>query len=543
MISVNSADRMTHDDAIQIKVGHRMECNGYYGTVGYVGEVPPTKGIWLGIDWDDPSRGKHNGTHEGITYFNTRHSTSGSFVRLEKVNVGRSCPTAIRCRYGEVKNDETAGINKKNLALLQREINARFFEVVGFDKVNKKQSKFEELRVVWLREHNVNGPGASGELLNLCPNIQELDLSRNLIHSWQSLASIAVQLKFLRILNISENLLQIPDDPAELQNSFQALEHIVIGNMEYSWSQILVCASMWPNIEKLQVPFNKFTTLEAPSVEVLQRLTFLDLEGNAIDNWTEVNKLGNLPCLEYLNVSNTGVSDVSFPISHLEQKTRLFPSLKQLHLSENNIQTWDSVNELNKLLNLEELRFRENPVLQLENMETSRQLIIARIGNLKNLNGVVITNDERKGAEIDYLKKYGLIWITAAKSTDLVYHKRILDTFVQTHPRYPQLVDIYGAPDEEEYKAQKTTLNKNLIIVELFSPDHNGKTFKKKLPSSMQVQRLSGLVQRLFNTGNQIPKLAYISSKNPDIEFPLDKELKELSFYSIEDGDRISVRW
>jgi hypothetical protein len=41
------------------------------------------------------------------------------------------------------------------------------------------------------------------------------------------------------------------------------------------------------------------------------------------------------------------------------------------------------MNELNKLLHLEELRFRENPVLQEESVETSRQLIIARIGNLK----------------------------------------------------------------------------------------------------------------------------------------------------------------
>ena len=72
MVSVNSADRMTHDDAVQLQVGQRVECSGYYGTVGYVGEVPPTKGTWLGVDWDDPSRGKHDGSHEGVTYFNTR---------------------------------------------------------------------------------------------------------------------------------------------------------------------------------------------------------------------------------------------------------------------------------------------------------------------------------------------------------------------------------------------------------------------------------------------------------------------------------------
>jgi hypothetical protein len=53
----------------------------------------------------------------------------------------------------------------------------------------------------------------------------------------------------------------------------------------------------------------------------------------------------------------------------------------------------------------------------------------------------VITNSERKGAEIDYLKKYGAIWRTVAKPLDVKSHKSILDTFVQTHPRYHLLVD------------------------------------------------------------------------------------------------------
>lgn len=29
-------------------------------------------GVWLGVEWDDPDRGKHDGTHEGHTYFKTK---------------------------------------------------------------------------------------------------------------------------------------------------------------------------------------------------------------------------------------------------------------------------------------------------------------------------------------------------------------------------------------------------------------------------------------------------------------------------------------
>ncbi|XP_021917557.1 tubulin-specific chaperone E isoform X2 [Zootermopsis nevadensis] len=510
MVSLNTSNTMTHDDALRVKPGHRVESCGYYGTICYIGEVPPTKGIWLGVDWDDPTRGKHNGTHEAKKYFTTRHSTSGSFVRLEKVNLGRSFRAAIRNRYGEVKNDDTAGIDKENLAHLQRGIKARFIEVVGFDKVNKQQSQFEELRVICLRGQNVNGPGEEGELLQVCPNIQELDLSQNLLHSWQCLARIANQLRHLRVLNVSENQLQIPPQPVEYQGSFQSLEHVIMGRMEYVWSQILDCATMWPFVEKLQVPFNNITTLDAPPEGILHHLKSLDLEGNLINDWREINKLGQLPCLEYLNASDVGVKEVYFPVCETEQKTRLFPALKQLNLSRNNIDSLESMNELNKLLLLEELRFHQNPVLQDKSAETSRQLIIARIGNLKNLNGAPVTTDERKGAEIDYLKKHSEVWLREAKLSDVTIHKPILDKFIQTHPRYPLLVDKYGAPGEE-YTARK--FSTNLITVEIFSPDHGGRSYTKKLPQSMQVQTLIGMSQRLFDTTTVIPKLAYISSK------------------------------
>ena len=49
----------------------RIECEGYVGTVKYIGPVGDTKGQWLGVDWDDSDRGKHNGTYNDIHYFNT----------------------------------------------------------------------------------------------------------------------------------------------------------------------------------------------------------------------------------------------------------------------------------------------------------------------------------------------------------------------------------------------------------------------------------------------------------------------------------------
>lgn len=54
------------------KIGKRIECGGYYGTIKFVGPVEGYQGVWLGIDWGDPDRGKHNGIVNDVHYFNAR---------------------------------------------------------------------------------------------------------------------------------------------------------------------------------------------------------------------------------------------------------------------------------------------------------------------------------------------------------------------------------------------------------------------------------------------------------------------------------------
>ena len=50
-------------------VGTRVNFNNHIGTIKYAGPVNNTTGIWLGIEWDDPTRGKHNGSKDGKQYF------------------------------------------------------------------------------------------------------------------------------------------------------------------------------------------------------------------------------------------------------------------------------------------------------------------------------------------------------------------------------------------------------------------------------------------------------------------------------------------
>ena len=53
-------------------VGDRVCCEGQRATVRFVGPVDGAEGLWVGVEWDSPERGKHNGTVKGKQYFVTR---------------------------------------------------------------------------------------------------------------------------------------------------------------------------------------------------------------------------------------------------------------------------------------------------------------------------------------------------------------------------------------------------------------------------------------------------------------------------------------
>ena len=52
-----------------LTVGVRIQVNLVFATIRFIGPVDSSKGEWLGVEWDDPTRGKHDGSHNGKRYF------------------------------------------------------------------------------------------------------------------------------------------------------------------------------------------------------------------------------------------------------------------------------------------------------------------------------------------------------------------------------------------------------------------------------------------------------------------------------------------
>ncbi|KAM9212525.1 tubulin-specific chaperone E isoform 1-T2 [Dugong dugon] len=517
--------------------GRRVEVNGEHATVCFSGVVPPTAGLWLGVEWDNPERGKHDGSHEGTVYFKCRHTTGGSFIRPNKVNFGVDFLTAVKNRY--VLEDGPEEDRKEQII-----IGKKLVETVGFDSIIKQQSQLSKLQEVSLRNCAVNGAGGKGGIAETCPNIRKLDLSRNLLSSWDEVILIADQLKHLDVLNLSENKLQFPSGVPSLTGTFSAMKVLVLNRTGITWAEVLQCAPGWPALEELYLESNNIFISERPT-DVLQMLKLLDLSGNQLIDENQLFLIAYLPRLEQLILSNTGISSIHFPDAGIGCKTSMFPSLQYLVVNDNQISQWSFINELDKLQSLHSLSCIRNPLTEVnKDAQTVRQLIIARIGQLKTLNKCEIPVEERRGAELDYRKAFGNEWKKAGGHQD-PDKNRPNEEFLAAHPRFQLLCLKFGAPEDGELKTQQPFMLKNqLLKLKIKCANQlDQKVIEKQLPDSMTIQKVKGLLSRLLKVPVSELLLSYESPKMPGREIELGNDQQTLQFYSVENGDCLLVRW
>ncbi|XP_041959192.1 tubulin-specific chaperone E [Alosa alosa] len=512
-------------------VGRRISCDGERATVRFVGTVPPTKGVWLGVEWDNPERGKHDGSHEGVHYFTCRHPTGGSFVRPKKASFGVDFLTALRQRY------------EKEREGMEFTISTCTLEMVGFQELSEKQ-RVENLKEVALRSFEVWGTASRNEIQKTAPDVEFLDLSQNLLSSWEALAAITEQMEKLRALQMGYNRLTLPSDPSSLTHAFTNLRVLALPDCGLTWPEVLQCACMWPSVEELYLRENNITDLQRP-VDVLQSLTHLDLSRNPITSET-LTEIGKLPQLDTLNLSETGLTSIEFNDVPPGSKTAMFPALQKLTLMDNKIAEWWVVNELEKLRSLVQLMLQRNPLMERErNPQTACQLAIARVGQLTKLNNTSeILPAERRGAELDYIKMFGRQWLESGGHQDPEKNNPNAE-FTTQHPRYMTLIQKHGAPDESELRVEKPFALKNQLLTLTFicPDDADRKPIQKKLPCSMVVQKVKGLLHRLLKLPGADLRLSYTCSRIEGTEIEIENDMKTLQFYSVEDGDSVLVRW
>jgi hypothetical protein len=237
-------------------------------TLRYTGPVATQKAsqteaerdrIWLGVEWGDPARGKHSGTHLGVKYFTSRVEGAASFLRWKPKDAlkaregtngtaddgemlwrGRTLLQAIKDRYLDtgLPNMEQPVETTDDHSLVLGSSNSRI--QVTVPNLNKVTSKFADLSRLthlgldgmWVYGLQAQAEGndldmdmldrlkceglgcirnanqimsiESSQMLHLlcCPAVKSLDLSGNLISQWQDLADIVRVLPMLTSLKL-----------------------------------------------------------------------------------------------------------------------------------------------------------------------------------------------------------------------------------------------------------------------------------------------------------------------------------------------------
>ncbi|EFN56852.1 hypothetical protein CHLNCDRAFT_144451 [Chlorella variabilis] len=274
--------------------GARVLLGGKHrATVRYVGPIEGQQGTWVGIEYDEAGKGKHDGSHGGRRYFCAHDPTAGSFVRLPKfleaADFGRSLVAAALERYGLSSALERAaggggggqpasGVDPAQQQEEQQQMyvstasNRRVTVELLAPEASARRLSGAGAALAALVQHRISSLGSGSELRAMLPGLTELDLSDNLFSSWTFVAELATALPSLAALNLSGNRLALPSPtlapaapPPAAPASLAGLQTLVLNGCGVAWPQAVAVAQLLPTLRELHLCANGLASLHLPA--------------------------------------------------------------------------------------------------------------------------------------------------------------------------------------------------------------------------------------------------------------------------------------
>ncbi|RFU35923.1 hypothetical protein B7463_g397, partial [Scytalidium lignicola] len=481
-------------------VGQRLSFESALCTVRYIGPVAGTEKDWLGVEWDDPSRGKHNGEHKG----KSTSPTAASFVRPTRLaDLEQSFVEAVYQKY----TVQITALSAPVYVEKEIEISGKVVEEVGFEKISQQLAQLNELKIVLVDGLRINAAEEPGKTIReICPKIVELDLSRNLFESCKEIIRICAALDNLRSLRINANRLQIlKDEFLESSNAFQGIREVEMDEMLLPWENICILAEQFVNLTKLTASSNSFTTLKLPIN--CSSLTSLALEYNMFSCLSDLSPLCLVASLETLYLKGNQISRTKS--ENFNGALTFGTKLHYVDLSYNTVASWNFVDEMRDIFpSLTAFRFSHNPIYaslskdigSAMSVEEGYMLTLARLPDLKALNFSNISTQERTNAEMFYLSRIAKAMAEVPESQE--------HTVTSQHMRYKELCEIYGPPTVIRKGVETINpdfLEARLIKFTFYLPaqtqkeKHEATTKEIEIPKAFDIYRVKGIVGRAFN--------------------------------------------
>lgn len=193
-------------------------------------------------------------------------------------------------------------------------------------------------------------------------------------------------------------------------------------------------ARLWPDIEQLSIAENSISFLQQPNTSnIFRNLKFLDLKGNPLNYFNEVLKLGNIDTLQVLYCIANHIETIQLPDCAWNEYLDIFQNLCELNLNDNHLMNQGHLfNECDKLPALTNLSISISDNIGYEETFTSA---IGHISKLTVLNKKMISPVERRGAEYDIWKRYGVEWVNSKENNE------IRQNLLQKCRIYPKLIE------------------------------------------------------------------------------------------------------
>ncbi|KAF7311353.1 CAP-Gly domain-containing protein [Mycena kentingensis (nom. inval.)] len=432
-------------------LGTRLRLGDHTGTVRYAGPVDGTAGEWLGVEWDDPARGKHDGVKDGKRYFScTRIPNSASFIRptARDLSYGSSFLDALKAKYVESFQgpQETVVLGSSKGAIQ--------VEAVDLDKIRAKFADLGSLREVSLDTDYVSRyDGPPGSIQATCPNVRGLDLSMSLIPDWNTISAICSELPWLQRLALNRTRLHPPEHLTP--EPFANLVELRLNATLTTWREMQQITSAMAQLKTVEVGHNRIAQLSTVTSSVEgSALKTVNLDSNALNDWPSiVSALLPYPRL-YRVVLAANLLERIPPPPQSQQILRI----QHLSLSHNQLSSWDDIDAVAAWCpNIQTLSMTGNPLFgDPVRGRSARPLVIARIPSLVALDAAAISLKERTDCELFYLSQ-------------IVLHEPDDHTRSAAHPRWAALCAKHGRPDEPGRRdLHHDTLSRRLLELNVY---------------------------------------------------------------------------
>jgi len=526
------------------------------------------KDVWYGVEFDDDLSGTHNGSFREQRFFNTFYrGESGSFMKKLKVDEliekgGVSFVGVFEAMQENYPDFFTDGDRNYQMDTVQ--FGNKTVESVGIG-YRKKMLHAINFRNCMLDGRDFEIPETFDS--KWASSVKEIDLSQNMITNFEFVDDVIGKL-FPKVwgLNLTGNYFDLDFTSRNFDYSLISLTNLdqitrlTFDSNGLNSQKLINLLKIFKNLKTLFIQGNfiedlgtgcgtaseiasgvKFTPGSFKPYESLKTLhlsfspsfkkipSYLPALFPSLDSLQiNVCPLGNdfLPDgIVFENVTNFSVIKSGLTEIHVFDKLAVtFPKMTHLATSENIFTEYPNTTS-------------EDPTIRGPAIATVRQIAIAKIQTLKNLNRSDNLPRERMEAEIDYLKRFAM--------KDSPSEERAI-----IHPQYERLEKQHGSVSAEELNYVK---KKNVTI----KLQHMGKEIVKKVPLSMTVQKLKLLFKKLYKLrevedlvleteietheyeGDHVIKL-YGDEENHEDANRYDQQ--NIGFFSPNDGDTVSTR-